>query len=266
MEILKKNVLKGLRDLVKSNLVNKKIFSFLEERVKLNIIAHNKYYQNELAITLDDYKKLSRKSFEGEPNGYGKLYRYNTNILLFEGKYLNGKKEGKGKEYDYDGRIIFEGEYKNGKRHGKGKEFYYFGDILFEGEYSDGKRWNGKGYDKKGNLIYEIKNGNGNIKEYHYDSGIIKFEGEYINGERNGKGKEFDEFGYLIFEGEFSRGKRYKGKEYFRNGQLMFDGEYSNGRRINGKAYNQNGQLQLELKMAMEKQKFLTLMVNYYLK
>ena len=31
---------------------------------------------------------------------------------------------GKGKEYDeYDGELIFEGEYLNGKRNGKGKEY-----------------------------------------------------------------------------------------------------------------------------------------------
>ena len=29
------------------------------------------------------------------------------------------------------------------------------------------------------------------------------FKGEYKNGERNGKGKEYDEYGKLIFEGEY---------------------------------------------------------------
>ena len=41
----------------------------------------------------------------------------------------------------------FEGEYLNGKRNGKGKEFYDSETLKFEGEYLDGKRWNGKGYD-----------------------------------------------------------------------------------------------------------------------
>ena len=35
----------------------------------------------------------------------------------------------------------------------------------------------------------ELKNMNGKGKEY-YDNGKLKFEGEYLNGERNGKGKE----------------------------------------------------------------------------
>ena len=40
---------------------------------------------------------------------------------MFEGEYLNGKRHGKGKKYDDQGKIIFEGEYLNGKRHEKGK-------------------------------------------------------------------------------------------------------------------------------------------------
>jgi len=34
------------------------------------------------------------------------------------------------------------------------------------------------------------------------------FEGEYINGQRNGKGKEYYENGKLTFEGEYLNGER----------------------------------------------------------
>ena len=34
------------------------------------------------------------------------------------------EKNGEGKEDDIIGRLIFEGEYLNGKRNGKGKEYY----------------------------------------------------------------------------------------------------------------------------------------------
>ena len=43
---------------------------------------------------------------------------------------------------------------------------------------------------------------NGKEKEY-YRNGKIKFEGEYLNGERNGKEKLYDENGEIIYEGEF---------------------------------------------------------------
>ena len=76
------------------------------------------------------------------------------------------------------------------KKNGKGKKYYCYKNLKFEGEYYNGKQWKGKGYDKKGNILYELKNGNGKIKECDYDKGEIIFEGEYLNGERNGKGKE----------------------------------------------------------------------------
>ena len=98
--------------------------------------------------------------------------------MIFEGEYLYGQKNGKGKEHNYDKNYIFEGEYINGKRHGKGKE-YKDGKLIFEGEYLNGKRWNGKGYDYSNNILYELNN-------------II-----------NGKGKEYDRNGKLIFEGEY---------------------------------------------------------------
>ena len=98
--------------------------------------------------------------------------------------------------------------------------------------YLNGKRWNGKGI------------------EYYYN-GELKFEGEYKNGERNGKGKEYeseeDNF-RLIYEGESLNGKRNgKGKEYY-NDKLEFEGEYLNGKKWNGKGkeYYDNGNLKCE--------------------
>ena len=52
------------------------------------------------------------------------------------------------------------------------------------------------------------KDGKGKVKEYYYDD-KLKFEGEYLNGERNGKGKEYDYNGKLRFEGEYLNGNRF---------------------------------------------------------
>ena len=109
--------------------------------------------------------------------------------LSFEGEYLNGERNGKGKEYSYDGTIIFEGEYLHGKRNGKGKEYFIDGKLVFEGEYLNGKKWNGKGFHANGNIIYQIINGNGILKIYNNVGSHLSFEGEYLNGEINGKGK-----------------------------------------------------------------------------
>ena len=40
--------------------------------------------------------------------------------------------------------LVYQGEFKNGKRNGKGKEYDYFENIMFEGEYLNGKRWKRK--------------------------------------------------------------------------------------------------------------------------
>ena len=64
----------------------------------------------------------------------------------------------------------------------------------------------------------------------------VRFEGELLNGMINEKGKEYDVYdGYLKFEGEYVNGNK-NGKEYINN-HLIFEGEYSNGIR-NGKGKN----------------------------
>ena len=54
--------------------------------------------------------------------------------LSFEGEYLIGKRNGKGKEYYYNGNLESEYGYINGKRNGKGKEYYDNGELHFECE------------------------------------------------------------------------------------------------------------------------------------
>ena len=257
---------------------------------------------------------------------------YKNDILKFEGEYLNDKKNGKGKEYDINGKIIFEGEFLNGiqkskrfkykyddydyltleyegeilegKKHGKGKEYDYNNRIIFEGIYLKGKRWNGKvkKYDINGGIINEKEYFNGKIigddeklnnkdvnylnekkmkkiaKEYFEESNKIRFEGEYLkdkkwngiiynkddnfkiiikNGnwrlndsvlkftylgkdiyiiqDKNGIIKEYCN-GLLSYEGEYLNDKRNgKGKEYDYSGKILFEGEYKNGERWNGK-------------------------------
>ena len=180
-------------------------------------MKYSKELQNMFLIDIEDYRKKSGKYRIGGKNEKGREYLIETNSLIFEGDYLNGKRNGEGNEY-----------YENGK-------------LLFEGEYLKGKKWNGNGYDIIGNKEFEIKNGNGNIKEYNIFDGKLLFEGEYLYGERNGKGKEYND-GRLEFEGEYLNGKRNgKSKEYYFEGSLKFEGEYLKGKKWNGVGYNING-------------------------
>ena len=100
------------------------------------------------------------------PDGKGTKYYKNRNIM-YEGEFIKGKFEGKGK-YIYDNGDYFIGEYKNGLRNGKGIGYYKNGKTMFEGEFINGK-----------------VNGNGTF----INNDDSYFIGEYKNGLRNGKGK-----------------------------------------------------------------------------
>ena len=200
-------------------------------------------------------------------NGKGHIKSYyNNGNLKFECEYLNGEKNGIGKEYYYNDKIQFEGVYLNGVRNGKGKEYYYNGKFFFEGDYLNNNKWNGKGYDMNNNIAYEIKNGKGYIKLYYiednrlyfegesvngqkngkgkeyYDNSGVKFEGEYLNEEKNGKGISYNSNGILSFEGEYLYNFKLRGREYI-NGKLEYEEEYFYNKKWNGKGYDENGNI-----------------------
>ena len=150
-------------DNISSKYILKYLLNYISEKKKLILFKYNKSIQTKLNIKLLNYKVFS--------GNYTTIYEYTTKVkiydeskdaLIYEGGYLNGQKNGKGKEYDINGKLNFEGQYLKGEKNGKGKEYYDNGELKFEGEYNYGKR-NGKG------------------KEY-YKNGELKFEGEYING------------------------------------------------------------------------------------
>ena len=174
---------------IKSSSVINNIFRYLYEKKKLELIKYNKDIQKQINVNIINYKHLSETFIIYEESSKGKEYD-SDGKLIFEGEFLHGKRNGKGKEYDsYHGKLIFEGEYLNGKRNGKGKKYDLDGSLTFEGEYLNGDIWNGKGYDKNKKIVYEFINGNGIIKEY-YD-GYLFYECEYLNGKPNGKLKKY---------------------------------------------------------------------------
>ena len=119
---------------IKSSYIIKDIFSFINIKQKLNLIIYNKLLQKVNAVDIEDYKETSGRYRIGEKNGKGREYILDTNILVFEGEYLNWKRNREGKEYNSEGKLVFEGEYLNGIRwKGKCKEYYSDGQLLFEG-------------------------------------------------------------------------------------------------------------------------------------
>ena len=128
----------NLKQSIKSMFILKKIFVYLNEKQKLNLIKYSKEYLDLLNINIGHYKNQSGKIKIPQKDGYCKAYDLKTNYLLFEGQYLKEKKSGKCKEYNINGGIKFEGEYLNGIKNGKCKEFDDYGRLKFEGEYLNG--------------------------------------------------------------------------------------------------------------------------------
>ena len=75
------------------------ILLFFNEKQKLEKIIYYKELQKSFCI--DNYKKISGKYKVAGRNWKGNEYKLNTDILIFEGKYLNKKRNEMGKEY-YD--------------------------------------------------------------------------------------------------------------------------------------------------------------------
>ena len=223
---------------IKSNYILQNIFSYIDKPIFLKIVYCSKSIQKKLGITIDDFKNVSgkilrkEKSFSILEKEVDTVYIQGTDIKVFKGHYKNGKKNGKGKEYYTNKKKKFEGDYFNGiKISGTGYdkfgnviykienkkviEKYKNGKPVFKGEYLNWKKYNGIGYDINGNKVYEIKKGKGKVKEF-FDDGVLKFEGEYCNGERNGQGKRYDYEGEILFEGIYLNGEKWtgKGKEY----------------------------------------------------
>ena len=269
---------------IKSTIISKKVFSFINESIKLKLVKYNKSTQKKLNINIINYKYYQGKYIIYETKTKAKEYDYKNKLLyLYEGDYLNGERNGKGKEYNNDGELIFDGEYLNGKRNGKGKEYDYNSRSIFEGEYSNGEK-NGKGKEYINDYRYcnktlifdgeylKGKRWSGKVKEYDKNNKLI-FEGEYLNGEKNGECKEYDEHNNLMLEYVFFHGKKCFGYDYkylycfghyslsssqdyiygnvnkkYKYNQEIFKGEYKNGKPWNGNGYDNKNKVKYELK------------------
>ena len=191
--------------------IDKTIFSFFNEKKKLEIVRYNKRIQNSLDININNYRD-------------------------FTGKYL--KNEIIKKENNNDGKLEFKGENFNEKRNEKRKLNKNEGERKHELKGSNAEK-----FEK-----YKNKNKSKIYKEYDCLNGDIEYEGEKLNGKWHGFGKKFYQ-GYLDYVGNYLNGKRNgKGEEYDKNGNLRFEGEYLNGIKWNGKGYDAKGYEEFEIK------------------
>ena len=130
---------------VKSIYFIRMLFTYFPEKKKLELVKYNKNLQSLFNINIINYKFLSGKIIIFKTKTEIKEYQYkdiyHEKMLTYEGEYLNGKRNGKGKEYDaYNENILYEGEYLNDKRNGNGKEYHDNGRLKYEGEYLNAKK------------------------------------------------------------------------------------------------------------------------------
>ena len=221
---------------IKSSFILKIIISFLKIENVLNLIIYNKQLQKKFGYNIEDYKEKSGKYRIYNKCGRGQVYILNTKIKIFEGEYLNGKRNGKGKEYYDDGKLKFEGEYLNGERNGKGKEYYRNDKLELEKEYLNSKI-NRKVIEYFNDSVFFDKNSSFggdkslfsksiiNTEKKYFDNKLKNEEKYFYNNILNFDGKSFDNLN-LKFEEEYSneiKGKSKENNDY--NVKLKFEGE-----------------------------------------
>ena len=192
--------------------------------------------------------------YEGEWNN-GKRHGkgiMNSRIGIYEGEWKEGNKHGKGKMQYRSGRV-YEGEWKEGNKHGKGKMEYDDGDI-YDGEWkNDEKHGYGEsvehweedtyGEDNEKKLVYKgehkygYKNGKGVGMYYNFDFEWIKYEGDWVDDVKEGRGIMTWSSGRQ-YTGEFKNHKKHgRGTEYNFVGKgfnLLYKGKWEKDSLVDG--------------------------------
>ena len=145
------------------------------------------------------YNNMGNLVYEGEfvnsiRQGIGTYY-YNKDNYYF-GNFKNGIPNGEGKYYK-DGLILYDGMYANGRKNGNGIQYYKNGSVKYIGEFANDN------YEGKGILFFENYNDNDCNNSIINKEKIMYYQGDWKNGEKNGFGKEYYNNGILKYEGQF---------------------------------------------------------------
>ena len=231
-----------------------------------------KKYNNEGKIMYDGSFK------DGLYDGKGKKYRY----IVREGKpyltYLSvhfkrRQEEGKGIEYNKNGKIIGKFNFKKGKKEGRSISYYDNGTIKMIGNWKNGELKRKKKYYENGKLEEDMKiesdiskgkkcdqygycevgqfkrwSGKEGPFKIYYPDGKLMEKGNFNNNKREGLFSIYYENGKLSFKGYYKKNdKKGKGISYYNNGKIKYKGSYNyNHYGGKGKLYNEDGKLEKE--------------------
>ncbi|MDE7062897.1 MAG: hypothetical protein K2O73_06605, partial [Lachnospiraceae bacterium] len=151
--------------------------------------------------------------------------------LIFKGRMEDGRINGNGQLYTYEGALLYEGNFEMEAYSGEGELYYENTDVLcYKGSFLL-NQYDGQGllYDRQGNLIYkgEFKNG---IYEgagtLYFPGGQEKYVGTFAKGQMEGSGTLYDEEGNVIAEGVFENGQPSQKNAVMtdENGNVIYEG------------------------------------------
>ena len=171
---------------------------------------------------------------------------------LYNGCFVNGVREGKGKLYFVDGSV-YDGGFVQNKMHGRGVRRFpngekytgEFRDNCFEGR-GEYLFWDGRVYE--GDWLHGVMHGQGKINkegrvlcEGQFDKRLLHgrgtvlqrdggiYTGEFVKGLKHGSGIVKDREGAVVYDGQFVADK-YHGKGVLRlNGGAKYEGQFENG-------------------------------------
>ena len=167
-----------------------------------------------LGETMDDlvitsglyYKKFADVTFTGEVTGKE------------QGKIRNGKKVGRWKIYNKNGRVGIEATYRNGKKTGSEVRYEYHenGQLYSKGNYKNGIPEDG-------------------LWKYDHENGQLEFKGHFKDGKKDGLWEHYWDNGKLRSKGHYKDGKLDDLWEYFYQDGTVYKewtGTYKDGEKV----------------------------------
>lgn len=194
--------------------------SGLSIAVQLVDLKTGKYFKNRTTIAAAD-RNNKEKDASNKSEPQGEFKRIEIDGDLFEGYFLNGKKNGRGK-YIWANGNVYDGNWVDGKCTGKGRITWSSG-ASFDGEWKDNQMSEGK-YSFADGSVYEGSFKNGKYDGYGkriYKDGE-KYEGQWHDDKKHGHGTCTWANGDT-YEGDWKDGKRCGyGEQTFESGSKYF--------------------------------------------
>lgn len=139
-------------------------------------------------------KQLYRGSFKSNLfHGHGNLYWPGTDQVRYTGRFRNGIKNGRGIDFDQNGKKVYQGSFRDDMREGRGEEFID-GQFVYKGEFANNRR-HGFGaiyFGGGGGYFGRIEDNNMSGLGVYCHANGDRFEGMFFNNRPDGLGSFYE--------------------------------------------------------------------------